>query len=290
MEAVDWGFGKDQPPKLAGDYVLYTHVLEGHLEPNTVCLLPFRRSAVPTAMIAGQIKRSDVVNIEKAKLGRFLADGVFVQTRTTYRGCYKDYYLPSINHPYIKKVIDFVSKNFGSVYIITLEMYEMTEQWFEKRGYKKMYVLVDTESARKMLEKVIDLHRANILAKAGALLPWLADELANNGLEGVREQLTNLMVMGPRDRCGLRDVEEVYDAISNAFKLEPKYLNRNLAISLDLLCSLNPFCRVNRHKNCSGRFPVKDKKGDTVAFCTCPCHILSKMSMGKLTDLPNDGL
>jgi hypothetical protein len=98
------------------------------------------------------------------------------------------------------------------------------------------------------------------------------------------------MVMGPRDRCGLRDVEEVYDAISNAFKLEPKYLNRNLAISLDLLCSLNPFCRVNRHKNCSGRFPVKDKKGDTVAFCTCPCHILSKMSMGKLTDLPNDGL
>jgi hypothetical protein len=69
-------------------------------------------------------------------------------------------------------------------------MYEMTEQRFEKRGYKKMYVLVDTESARKILEKVIDPHRANILAKAGALLPWLADELANNGLEGVRGQLT----------------------------------------------------------------------------------------------------
>jgi hypothetical protein len=77
----------------------------------------------------------------------------------------------------------------GSCIITTLETYLMNRDVFDSRGLKPLKVILDTEASRKALEKVMHPQYAARLAKLGALLPWLAEELASNGLDGVRNRL-----------------------------------------------------------------------------------------------------
>ncbi len=266
MEKVEHDIDKPLTP--VGDYVKYSDVLEGKLEPNTVYLLPFKRSAVPTALIAEQIRRSNVVNVEKARLGELPADGVYVLTRTTYRSSYKDYCLPSVDLPYVKKLYKFVRNNFGSVYIVTEEIYELIKEMFERRGFKKKYVLLDTETARKTLESRLNSRHASMLAKVGAILPWVVDKIGSEreeDKEEIKKYLNNLL--------GQEDGEEVYQTIENVFKGEWKNSNKYLAISLDALSSPSPECKKNRHKNCSGSFKKDYRRDDLMVHCSCGCHI-----------------
>ena len=266
------------------EYVNYADVLGGRLEENTVYIIPIKRSALPTAVIARQIGRGDVVNVEEAtKHGEFPADGVFVLTRTTFRSSYKDYYRPSINHPYVKKLQTLLRNKYGSVYIVTEEIYEMMKELFEKRGFQKKHVRLDTETARKRLEKDLHPWRAAILATVSALIPRLIDDIANGRREEIRKQLIELLAKksdeekgaeeikkNRRNKYGEKDAEEIYQTIMTASEWKPEYPNRILAISLNLRCSPSPECKKNRHSNCSGTFKVRD----LTLFCNCTCHRL----------------
>jgi len=64
------------------------------------------------------------------------------------------------------------------------------------------------------------------LAKAGALIPWLAEELEANGWEGVKRRLIELL--------GDRDGKEVHLTLIEALKEIPFYPNKPLAVSLGI--------------------------------------------------------
>jgi uncharacterized OB-fold protein len=212
-------------PQVAKEYIPYEAVLRGEFEEKTAILLPIRRSALPTALVAGQVK--GVTNLEKEDEPSY--DAVVVQTRTTYRANYKDCPRPSPTHPYVKKAVRWLSKGYGTVWIITEEMYGMEEVKAEldRRGFRAKTALLDVEGARKRLEKIMHPAHAAKLAVSGALIPWLADELGSGGWEGVREKLINLL--------GKDDGEEVYQTLMEAIKENPEYPNKPLAISLGVL-------------------------------------------------------
>jgi hypothetical protein len=125
--------------------------------------------------------------------------------------------------------VEWLSKGYGTVWIITEEMYNMEEvrKGFEEKGYKPVKAKLDTEASRRRLEKIMHPKHAAKLAVAGALIPWLADELRANGWEGVRRRLINLL--------GTEDGEEVYQTLREAIKENPEYPNKPLAISLGVL-------------------------------------------------------
>jgi hypothetical protein len=99
--------------------------------------------------------------------------------------------------------------------------------------------LLDVEGARRRLERAIlawlsrrefegDIrgHAARLaakLAKAGALIPWLADELEANGWE---RRLIELL--------GERDGKEIHLTLIEALKEIPLYPNKPLAVSLGI--------------------------------------------------------
>jgi hypothetical protein len=227
-------------PQAAEDYVPYDTLLRGEFEEYTVYLLPVKRSALPTALIAGQARA--VFNLEGSS--RPPVVGAIAQTRTNYRSNYKGLIKPSPSHPYVRRVIREVSEGYGTVWIITEEMYWMEEVKAEldRRGFKAKSVLLDVEGARRKLERAImawlsrrgfegDIQRfaakhAAKLAKAGALIPWLPDELEANGWEGVKRRLIELL--------GERDGKEVHLTLIEALKEIPFYPNKPLAVSLGI--------------------------------------------------------
>jgi hypothetical protein len=227
-------------PQAAEDYVPYDTLLRGEFEEYTVYLLPVKRSALPTALIAGQARA--VFNLEGSS--RPPVVGAIAQTRTNYRSNYKGLIKPSPSHPYVRRVIREVSEGYGTVWIITEEMYGMEEVKAEldRRGFKAKSVLLDVEGARRKLERAImawlsrrgfegDIQRlaakhAAKLAKAGALIPWLPDELEANGWEGVKRRLIELL--------GERDGKEVHLTLIEALKEIPFYPNKPLAVSLGI--------------------------------------------------------
>jgi hypothetical protein len=227
-------------PQAAEDYVPYDALLRGEFEEYTVYLLPVKRSALPTALIAGQAKA--VFNLEGSS--RPPVVGAIAQTRTNYRSNYKDFIRPSPSHPYVRRVIREVSEGYGTVWIITEEMYGMEEVKAEldRRGFRAKGVWLDVEGAQRRLERAIltwlsrrgfevDVrgHAARFAAKlamAGALIPWLPDELEANGWEGVKRRLIELL--------GEKDGEEVYQTLVEAFKKRPFYPNKPLAVSLGI--------------------------------------------------------
>jgi hypothetical protein len=227
-------------PQAAEDYVPYDALLRGEFEENTVYLLPIKRSALPTALIAEQAK--GIFNLEgSSRPPRF---GAIAQTRTNYRSRYKGLIKPSPSHPYVRRVVEDLSAGYGTVWIITEEMYGMEEVKAEldKRGFRAKAVLLDVEGARRRLERAIlawlsrrgfegDIrgHAARLaarLAKAGALIPWLAEELEAKGWEGVKRRLIELL--------GDRDGKEVHLTLIEALKEIPFYPNKPLAVSLGI--------------------------------------------------------
>jgi hypothetical protein len=120
-------------------------------------------------------------------------------------------------------------------------MYGMEEVKAEldKRGFRAKSVLLYVEGARRRLERAIlawlsrrefegDIrgHAARLaakLAKAGALIPWLADELEANGWE---RRLIELL--------GERDGKEIHLTLIEALKEIPFYPNKPLAVSLGI--------------------------------------------------------
>jgi len=210
--------------KTVDEYIPYESVLRGEFREKTVILLPVKRSALPTALIAGM---AGVLNLEGAT--KLPVRGAIAQTRTTYRANYTKPLRPSPSHPYMKRVIKAVSSGYGTVWIITEEMYSMDEvrKEFEDKGYRPVKAKLDIENSRKRLEKIMHPKHAAKLAVAGALIPWLADELGANGWEGVRRRLIDLL--------GIEDGEEVYQTLMEAVKENPEYPNKPLAISLGVL-------------------------------------------------------
>jgi hypothetical protein len=213
-----------QPQTVEG-YIPYESVLRGELGEKTVILLPIKRSALPTALVAKQAR--SVINIEKVDEPPL--ECAIAATRTTYRSEYKNQVRPSPRHTYVKRAVEWLSKGYGTVWIITEEMYNMEEvrKGFEEKGYKPVKAKLDTEASRRRLEKIMHPKHAAKLAVAGALIPWLADELGSRGWEGVREKLINLL--------GKDDGEEVYQTLREAIKENPEYPNKPLAISLGVL-------------------------------------------------------
>jgi hypothetical protein len=227
-------------PQAAEDYVPYDALLRGEFEENTVYLLPIKRSALPTALIAEQAKV--IFNLEGSN--RPPRVGAIAQTRTNYRSNYKGLIKPSPSHPYVRRVIREVSEGYGTVWIITEEMYWMEEVKAEldRRGFRAKGVLLDVEGAQRRLERAIltwlsrrgfevDVrgHAARFAAKlatAGALIPWLPDELEASGWEGVKRRLIELL--------GDKDGNEVYQTLIEAFKKRPFYPNKTLAVSLGI--------------------------------------------------------
>jgi uncharacterized OB-fold protein len=206
------------------EYIPYESVLRGEFREKTVVLLPIKRSALPTGLIAGM---AGVLNLEGAT--KLPVRGAIAQTRTAYRANYTKPIRPSPSHPYVKKVIKVVSSGQGAVWIITEEMYSMDEvrKEFEDKGYRPVKAKLDTEGSRKRLEKIMHPKHAEKLAFAGALIPWLADELETHGWEGVYKKLVELL--------GKEDGEEVYVTLTEALKEKPEYPNKPLAASLGVL-------------------------------------------------------
>jgi uncharacterized OB-fold protein len=210
--------------KTVDEYIPYESVLRGEFREKTVILLPIKRSALPTGLIAGM---AGVLNLEGAT--KLPVRGAIAQTRTAYRANYTKPIRPSPSHPYVKKVIKAVSSGQGAVWIITEEMYDMDEvrKEFEDKGYRPVKAKLDTEGSRKRLEKIMHPKHAEKLAFAGALIPWLADELETHGWEGVYKKLVELL--------GREDGEEVYVTLTEALKEKPEYPNKPLAASLGVL-------------------------------------------------------
>jgi uncharacterized OB-fold protein len=206
------------------EYIPYESVLRGEFREKTVVLLPIKRSALPTGLIAGM---AGVLNLEGAT--KLPIRGAIAQTRTTYRANYTKPVRPSPSHPYIKRVTKAVSSGHGAVWIITEEMYSMDEvrKEFEDKGYRPVKARLDIEGSRKRLEKIMHPKHAEKLAFAGALIPWLADELETHGWEGVYKKLVELL--------GKEDGEEVYVTLTEALKEKPEYPNKPLAASLGVL-------------------------------------------------------
>jgi uncharacterized OB-fold protein len=207
------------------EYTPYESVLRGEFKEKTVTLLPIKRSALPTALIA---KQAGIFNLEWASK-HLPSREVICQTRTTYRANYKNSPKPSPSHPYVKRVIRAVSSGHGIAWVITEEVYNMEEvrKEFEEKGYKPVKAKLDTEASRRRLEKIMHPKHAAKLAVAGALIPWLADELGANGWEGVRRRLIDLL--------GAEDGEEVFQTLTEAVKENPEYPNKPLAVSLGVL-------------------------------------------------------
>jgi hypothetical protein len=212
-------------PQTVEGYIPYESVLRGEFEDKTVILLPIKRSALPTALVAKQAR--SVVNLEKVEEPP--VDCVIAVTRTTYRSEYKNQVRPSPRHIYANRAVEWLSKGYGTVWIITEEMYNMNDirKEFEKAGYKALKAVLDVEASRKRLEKIMHPKHAAKLAVAGALIPWLADELEASGWEGVKRRLIEMM--------GKDDGEEVYQTLKEATKEIPEYPNKPLAISLGVL-------------------------------------------------------
>jgi uncharacterized OB-fold protein len=210
--------------KTVDEYIPYESVLRGEFKEKTVILLPIKRSALPTGLIAGM---AGVLNLEGAT--KLPIRGAIAQTRTTYRANYTKPVRPSPSHPYIKRVTKAVSSGHGAVWIITEEMYSMDEvrKEFEDKGYRPVKARLDIEGSRKRLEKIMHPKHAEKLAFAGALIPWLADELETHGWEGVYKKLAELL--------GKEDGEEVYVTLTEALKEKPEYPNKPLAASLGVL-------------------------------------------------------
>jgi len=210
--------------KTVDEYMPYESVLRGEFREKTVVLLPIKRSALPTGLIAGM---AGVFNLEGAT--KLPVKGAIAQTRTAYRANYTKPIRPSPSHPYVKKVIKAVSSGQGAVWIITEEMYSMDEvrKEFEDKGYRPVKARLDVEGSRKRLEKIMHPKHAEKLAFAGALIPWLADELEAHGWEGVYKKLVELL--------GREDGEEVYVTLTEALKEKPEYPNKPLAASLGVL-------------------------------------------------------
>jgi hypothetical protein len=210
--------------KTVDEYIPYESVLRGEFREKTVVLLPIKRSALPTGLIAGM---AGVLNLEGAT--KLPIRGAIAQTRTTYRANYTKPVRPSPSHPYIKRVTKAVSSGHGAVWIITEEMYSMDEvrKEFEDKGYRPVKARLDIEGSRKRLEKIMHPKHAEKLAFAGALIPWLADELETHGWEGVYKKLVELL--------GKEDGEEVYVTLTEALKEKPEYPNKPLAASLGVL-------------------------------------------------------
>jgi hypothetical protein len=210
--------------KTVDEYIPYESVLRGEFKEKTVILLPIKRSALPTGLIAGM---AGVLNLEGAT--KLPVRGAIAQTRTAYRANYTKPIRPSPSHPYVKKVIKVVSSGQGAVWIITEEMYDMDEvrKEFEDKGYRPVKARLDIEGSRKRLEKIMHPKHAEKLAFAGALIPWLVDELEAHGWEGVYKKLVELL--------GKEDGEEVYVTLTEALKEKPEYPNKPLAASLGVL-------------------------------------------------------
>jgi len=208
--------------KTVDEYIPYESVLRGEFGEKTVILLPIKRSALPTALIAGM---AGVLNLEGA--AKLPVRGAIAQTRTAYRANYAKPIRPSPSHPYMKRVIKAVSSGHGDIWIITEEMYGMVWKEFEDKGYKPVKARLDIEGSRKRLEKIMHPKHAEKLAFAGALIPWLADELETHGWEGVYKRLVELL--------GKEDGEEVYVTLTEALKEKPEYPNKPLAASLGVL-------------------------------------------------------
>jgi hypothetical protein len=210
--------------KTVDEYIPYESVLRGEFKEKTVVLLPIKRSALPTGLIAGM---AGVLNLEGAT--KLPVRGAIAQTRTAYRANYTKPIRPSPSHPYVKKVIKVVSSGQGAVWIITEEMYDMDEvrKEFEDKDYRPVKARLDIEGSRKRLEKIMHPKHAEKLAFAGALIPWLADELETHGWEGVYKKLVELL--------GKEDGEEVYVTLTEALKEKPEYPNKPLAASLGVL-------------------------------------------------------
>jgi hypothetical protein len=206
------------------EYIPYESVLRGEFREKTVILLPIKRSALPTGLIAGM---AGVLNLEGAT--KPPVRGAIAQTRTAYRANYTRPVRPSPSHPYVKKVIKAVSSGHGNVWIITEEMYSMDEvrKEFEDKGYRPVKARLDIEGSRKRLEKIMHPKHAEKLAFAEALIPWLADELETHGWEGVYKKLVELL--------GEEDGEEVYVTLTEVLKEKPEYPNKPLAASLGVL-------------------------------------------------------
>jgi hypothetical protein len=168
-----------------------------------------------------------VVNLEKVEEPP--AECAIAATRTTFRSEYKNQVRPSPRHIYANRAVEWLSKGYGTVWIITEEMYNMNDirKEFEKAGYKALKAVLDVEASRKRLEKIMHPKHAAKLAVAGALIPWLADELKANGWEGVKRRLIEML--------GKDDGEEVYQTLREATKEIPEYPNKPLAISLGVL-------------------------------------------------------
>jgi hypothetical protein len=206
------------------EYIPYESVVRGEFKEKTVILLPIKRSALPTGLIAGM---AGVLNLEGAT--KLPIRGAIAQTRTAYRANYTKPIRPSPSHPYMKRVIKAVSSGHGAVWIITEEMYDMDEvrKEFEDKGYRPVKARLDIEGSRKRLEKIMHPKHAEKLAFAGALIPWLAEELETHGWEGVYKKLVELL--------GKEDGEEVYATLTEALKEKPEYPNKPLAASLGVL-------------------------------------------------------
>jgi hypothetical protein len=224
-------------------------LLRGEIGRKTLYLIP-TESALPSAIIASQLKIEGrrVVNVEEIVYGEkrretIPFDGIYVLTRPGYR---KDYtqnrLLPSPNQANIlklKRILrDLINIAHVEISLITTkEMYEKDEELkslLEMLGINKiMEVTLNEEDVRRMLEGLKIRHEgfeiqvdANLLKRAVALMPGLAERLKEEGFEGVKKFVAQLNMRK-------EDKEEVLRTFYNAlFNQYHEYPNIRLAESL----------------------------------------------------------
>ena len=251
--------------KTIEDYVQYEEVLRGKIELNTVYLLPIKRSALPTALIASQIKGENVINVEKHVYGKYVKplpkNAVLVLTRPTYRKNLVARIRPSPDQVYNRKLKRMLKGNDVATLIITEEMYEIDEELqiiLKSKGFKIKKVKLDTEAARRRLENTNICHtkQAALLEISAALMPrlpeLLKEEKNSEDLDGVKSYLSDLKLK-PKDR------EEVIEIIKNVLKGNSEYTNNQLAIALGVKDDTAPKPFRNRLKSFGENLSANEK-------------------------------
>ena len=110
--------------------------------------------------------------------------------------------------------------------ITTAEIYGMLKDALTARGFKPVAVRLDTDRVAGELEKTVGVGYAKKLSKLAALMPGLANLLADRG-GALRKRL--------HDTLGSEDGEDLYQAVRAVVSGDTRYVNKPLMLSLGML-------------------------------------------------------